>query len=76
MSQKTGKLPVPYRNWESNSVMSNGIRLHYWRTVGRQKPVVIMAHGMTDYGLNWATLASKFEGLPKRKMIIFHSKEI
>ena len=58
---KIAKLPVPYRNWESNSIMSNGIRLHYWRTGGENKPVIIMAHGITDYGLNWATLASKFE---------------
>ena len=25
---------VPYQFWESNSVLSNGIRLHYWRTGG------------------------------------------
>lgn len=53
---------VPYQYWESNSVLSNGIRLHYWRTGGLGKPVMILAHGITDYGLNWATLASKFEG--------------
>jgi pimeloyl-ACP methyl ester carboxylesterase len=53
--------PVPYANWESNSVKSNGIRIHYWRTGGEGKPVMIMAHGITDYGLSWASLASKFE---------------
>jgi pimeloyl-ACP methyl ester carboxylesterase len=53
--------PVPYANWESNSVKSNGIRIHYWRTGGEDKPVMIMAHGITDYGLSWASLASKFE---------------
>ena len=53
--------PVPYANWESNSVKSNGIRIHYWRTGGESKPVMIMAHGITDYGLSWASLASKFE---------------
>jgi len=53
--------PVPYANWESASVMSNGIRIHYWRTGGQGKPVMIMAHGITDYGLNWASLAAKFE---------------
>jgi pimeloyl-ACP methyl ester carboxylesterase len=53
--------PVPYRHWESNSIQSNGIRLHYWRTPLRGKPVMIMAHGITDYGLNWATFAAKFE---------------
>jgi len=53
--------PVPYANWESTSVMSNGIRIHYWRTGGQGKPVMMMAHGITDYGLNWASLAAKFE---------------
>lgn len=53
--------PVPYYYWESNSIQSNGIRLHYWRTHSEGKRVMIMAHGITDYGLNWATFASKFE---------------
>jgi pimeloyl-ACP methyl ester carboxylesterase len=53
--------PVSYANWESNSVKSNGIRIHYWRTGGEGKPVMIMAHGVTDYGLSWASLAAKFE---------------
>lgn len=53
--------PVPYRDWESNSVVANGIRLHYWRTGGEGKPVLVMAHGITDYGLNWANLAARFE---------------
>ena len=52
---------VPYANWESASVMSNGIRIHYWRTGGEGKPVMIMAHGTTDYGLSWASLAAKFQ---------------
>ncbi len=53
--------PVPYANWESNSVKSNGVRIHYWRTGGEGKPVMIMAHGVTDYGLSWASLAEKFQ---------------
>jgi pimeloyl-ACP methyl ester carboxylesterase len=52
---------VPYANWESASVKSNGIRIHYWRTGGIGKPVMIMAHGITDYGLNWSSLAAKFQ---------------
>lgn len=52
---------VPYRHWESNSVESNGVRIHYWRTGGENKPVIIMSHGITDYGLSWASLASRFE---------------
>ena len=54
-------MPVPYVNWESASVMSNGIRIHYWRTGTRDKPVMIMAHGITDYGLNWSSLAAEFD---------------
>ncbi len=53
--------PVPYANWESASVKSNGIRIHYWRTGGINKPVMIMAHGVTDYGLSWSSLAEKFQ---------------
>jgi len=53
---------VPYFGWESSSVVAHGVRLHYWRTGGEGKPVLIMAHGITDYGLNWADLAAKFEG--------------
>lgn len=53
--------PVPYTDWESASVMSNGIRIHYWRTGGVGKPMMIMAHGVTDYGLSWASLAAKFQ---------------
>ena len=52
---------APYADWESASVKSNGIRIHYWRTGGVGKPVMIMAHGVTDYGLNWASLADKFK---------------
>ena len=61
-AEKPAARPVPYRHWESASVQSNGIRLHYWRTGGAGKPVMIMAHGITDFGLNWATLAGRFEG--------------
>jgi len=53
--------PVPYRNWESSSLSSNQIRIHYWRTGGTGKPVMIMAHGITDYGLVFASLAGELE---------------
>ena len=53
--------PVPYINWESSSLNSNDIRIHYWRTGGIGKPVIIMAHGITDYGLVFASLAEKLE---------------
>jgi pimeloyl-ACP methyl ester carboxylesterase len=52
--------PRAYRDWQSSYVTANGLRLHYWRTGGAGKPVLIMAHGITDYGLNYAHLAEKF----------------
>ncbi|MCA9260348.1 MAG: alpha/beta hydrolase [Planctomycetales bacterium] len=52
--------PLPYQFWASESVQCNGVRIHYWRTGGDAKPVMIMSHGITDYGLNWAALAAAF----------------
>ncbi|MBN1845179.1 MAG: alpha/beta hydrolase [Sedimentisphaerales bacterium] len=60
-ADKQAVRPVPYARWESASLTSNGIRLHYWRTGGASKPVMIMAHGITDYGLSWSSLAARFE---------------
>jgi len=53
--------PVPYIDWESSSVTANGVRIHYWRTGGTDKPVMIMAHGITDYGLSWASLGGRLQ---------------
>lgn len=53
---------APYDHWESASVKSNGVRIHYWQTGGEGKPVMIMAHGVTDYGLSWASLAGNLQG--------------
>jgi pimeloyl-ACP methyl ester carboxylesterase len=55
------EIPTPHEGWESGYVDANGIRLHYWRTGGMNRPVMILAHGITDYGLNWTDLAEKFE---------------
>ena len=60
-NNQPGKESVPYRNWESSSVKSHHIRIHYWRTGGTGKPVMIMAHGITDYGLVFASLAGRLE---------------
>jgi pimeloyl-ACP methyl ester carboxylesterase len=40
--------------------MANGIRLHYWRT-GGAKPPLVLAHGSSDDGLCWTTLATVFQ---------------
>ncbi len=42
--------------WQDDIIQSNGIRLHYHRT-GGDKPVVVLAHGITDNGLCWTRLA-------------------
>jgi len=51
----------PHPEWQSAYVDVNGLRLHYWRTGGEGKPVMVMAHGITDYGLNWAGLAERLQ---------------
>lgn len=43
--------------WSEGYVYANGARIHYYRAVPAPgKPVMVMAHGATDYGLNWTTL--------------------
>jgi pimeloyl-ACP methyl ester carboxylesterase len=43
--------------WSDGYVYANGIRIHYYHArPAPGKPVVVMAHGATDYGLNWTTL--------------------
>ena len=59
--QTAPQAPRPHAHWQSAYVQSNGIRLHYWRTGGVGRPGMVLAHGITDYGLNWASLAQRFE---------------
>jgi pimeloyl-ACP methyl ester carboxylesterase len=43
--------------WSDAYVYSNGARLHYYHAVPNPgKPVMVMAHGMSDNGLTWTTL--------------------
>jgi pimeloyl-ACP methyl ester carboxylesterase len=51
----------PHPEWQSAYVDVNGLRLHYWRTGGEARPVMVMAHGITDHGLNWTGLAERLE---------------
>src|SRR5690348_672626 len=46
--------------WQSGSVDANGVTIHYTRT-GGNKPVVVLAHGVTDNGLCWSPLARELE---------------
>lgn len=43
--------------WQEGDVLTNGIRLHYYRS-GGDKPPVILAHGITDSGLCWPLVSA------------------
>lgn len=45
-------------HWESGDVEVNGVRIHYTRT-GGTKPPLVLAHGVTDSGLCWSTVAEE-----------------
>ncbi len=48
--------------WTDGYVYANGIRIHYYRaTPAPGKPVIVMAHGVTDIGLCWTTLTKELE---------------
>lgn len=48
--------------WSDGYIFANGVRLHYYRAVPAPgKPVIVMAHGITDNGLCWATLSEKLQ---------------
>lgn len=43
-------------DWQSATIQSNGIRIHYTRT-GGDKPPVVLAHGFSDAGRCWTPVA-------------------
>ena len=47
-------------DWWSGDVVAHGIRIHYTRT-GRDRPPLVLAHGMADSGLCWSRLAKALE---------------
>jgi pimeloyl-ACP methyl ester carboxylesterase len=48
--------------WTDGYVYANGIRIHYYHaTPAPSKPVIVMAHGVTDIGLCWTTLTRELE---------------
>src|SRR3989337_1523036 len=48
--------------WSDGYVYANGIRIHYYHAVPAPgKPVIVMAHGVTDNGLCWTTLTWKLQ---------------
>ena len=53
--------PAPPSNWSDGYILTNGIRMHYWRTGGAGKTPLVMAHGSSDDGLCWTNLAKELE---------------
>ena len=51
--------PTPPAGWTDGYVTANGIRLHYWRTGGTGKPVMVLAHGSSDDALCWTNFAKE-----------------
>ncbi len=45
-------------NWQEGDVLTNGIRLHYYRS-GGDKPPLVLAHGITDSGMCWPLLSAE-----------------
>jgi pimeloyl-ACP methyl ester carboxylesterase len=57
----TSAVPPPPSNWKDGYVLTNGIRMHYWRTGGTGKVPLVLAHGSSDDGLCWTNLAKELE---------------
>lgn len=53
--------PPPPAHWTDGYVLTNGIRMHYWRTGGAAKTPLVLAHGSSDDGLCWTNLAKELE---------------
>ena len=52
-----GTPPGMPAGWSDGYVYANGIRIHYYHAAPAPgKSVMVMAHGFSDYGLNWTTL--------------------
>lgn len=50
------------KGWSDGYVFANGIRIHYYHAVPNPgKPVIVMAHGVSDNGLCWTTLTQKLQ---------------
>ena len=47
-------------NWKSETIQSNGLKIHYTRT-GGDKPPFVLAHGFSDDGLCWTPIAQQLE---------------
>lgn len=48
-------------SWNEGDVIVNGVKLHYYRAneqVRRDKPPLVLSHGITDNGLCWIRAAT------------------
>ena len=57
-----GQPPELPSGWTQGYVLANGIRIHYYRAPAPGKPSLILAHGSSDDGRCWTTLARELEG--------------
>jgi pimeloyl-ACP methyl ester carboxylesterase len=53
--------PPPPAHWTDGYVLTNGIRMHYWRAAGAGKVSLVLAHGSSDDGLCWTNFAKELE---------------
>jgi pimeloyl-ACP methyl ester carboxylesterase len=63
VSETARREPYPYTipgEFERGDVDTGDVRLTYWRH-GRAQPLVVL-HGVTDWGLDWARFARRVEG--------------
>ena len=47
--------------WTQGDVLTNGIRMHYYRTGHGDKPPLVLCHGGSDSGLCWSPVARALE---------------
>lgn len=47
--------------WREDTIMANGIHIHYHQAGDRRKPTIILLHGLTDSGLCWTHVAQALE---------------
>ncbi len=48
--------------WTQGDVLTNGIRMHYYRTGDGSLPPLVLCHGGSDSGLCWTPVARALEG--------------
>ncbi len=48
--------------WTEGDVQASGITIHYYHTGDKNKPSVLLLHGITDSGRCWSRLAVDLAG--------------